>query len=802
MAVKKSQLYSTIWSLCDDLRGGVDPADYKYYILTLLFVKYLSDKAQNDRYTIFSVPKGAGFDDMLALRNKSGIGDGMNRVVQRLAEANRTLGDFTKVDFDNKDLGDPDNRVKKLTRMLNTINDKLDLTSNHAGGDDLLGDAYEYLMRKFAAEAGKNKGQFYTPAEVSRLLAIVCGIARDKRDRISLHDPTCGSGSLLLRAAEMTKAGNVIIAGQEFDPNTATLARMNMVLHGCETADVRDGDTLGSPYFTQGNQLKTFDYVVANPPFSQKNWLLGLKEAPAADRYRRFEWGEPPATCGDYAFLLHIIATMAPRTGRGACIMPHGVLTRGNSEAVLRKALVKSGYIKAIIGLPANLFYGTGIPACILVLDKGNAAQRKGIYMIEASKGFMKDGAKNRLRERDLRRIADAFDSLEDIPRFARMVPLAEIEANGYNLNLPRYIDTVEDDELQDIEAHLHGGIPMADVDKLEEYRGTFPQLLAGVFQASGKPGYAKAGMLPEQVHRAVLDSPEYAAFHACVAKTADAWLGAVTPALEKLKAGCVPAEVIASLQLSVLKAFENVPLFNKYAAYQKLMEYYDETLRDDLFIIRADGWKAEPYQVIEENKKGQKKEKGWTCDLLPPEVLRRTRFKDEAAEVDALAAQIDELSAAIDEIKDEQETDGGYFDKWDKVNKQNVNKRLKAIKGGDAREIAILQDFVQKLDALSAAKKAHKTRAAELDDALKAAYTGLKAKEICSLVVEDKWVFALRQMILAEVELLAHAFSSRVKELLERYQTTLPELQCRVDALQAKVYAHLKDMGFSLPKH
>jgi len=312
-------------------------------------------------------------------------------------------------------------------------------------------------MRHFATESGKSKGQFYTPAEVSRVITTVIGISpTNTKASTTAYDPTCDSGSLLLKVA--AQAGKKItLEGQEMDVITAGLARMNMILHDFPTANILSGYTLANPKFNDGPNLRAYDYVVANPPFSVKTWSTGVDIE--ADSYQRFGWGVPPAKQGDYAFLLHIIRSLKS-TGKGACILPHGVLFRGNAEAVIRSNLVRSGYLKGVIGLPANLFYGTGIPACILVLDKENATARKGIFMIDASKGFRKDGPKNRLREQDIHRIVDTFARQVEIPGYARMVPLAEISdpRNDFNLNLPRYIDSTEPEDLQDITAHLRGG--------------------------------------------------------------------------------------------------------------------------------------------------------------------------------------------------------------------------------------------------------------------------------------------------------------------------------------------------------
>jgi type I restriction enzyme M protein len=383
MAIKKSDLYSSLWQSCDELRGGMDASQYKDYVLVLLFVKYISDKYAGQPYAPITIPAGASFADMVALKGATDIGDQINKkILGPLAEANK-LSDMP--DFnDPAKLGDGKEKVERLTNLIAIFeNPALDFSQNRADGDDLLGDAYEYLMRHFATESGKSKGQFYTPAEVSRIMAQVLGIHNAQTtNNTTVYDPTCGSGSLLLKIGDEAKRGKgvkVTLYGQEKDNATAGLARMNMILHDYATAEVKQGNTLANPLFKDAEALKTFDYVVANPPFSDKRWSTGL--TPDADPYGRFDgYGIPPGKQGDYAYLLHILRSIKS-TGKGAVILPHGVLFRGNAEGAIRKNLIQRGVIKAIIGLPANLFYGTGIPACIIVLDKEGATARKGIFM-------------------------------------------------------------------------------------------------------------------------------------------------------------------------------------------------------------------------------------------------------------------------------------------------------------------------------------------------------------------------------------------------------------------------------------
>src|SRR6202165_581338 len=438
MAIKKSDLYSSIWASCDELRGGMDASQYKDYVLFMLFIKYISDKYGNsdDFAPPVTIPKGASFKDMIALKGKPDIGDKINtQIIQPLIDANARLArsDFPDFNDPNK-LGEGQAMVERLTNLVGIFQKpELDFSKNRAENDDILGDAYEYLMRHFATESGKSKGQFYTPAEVSRVIAKVIGISpTNTRASTTAYDPTCGSGSLVLKvAAEAGK--HITLEGQEKDVTTAGLARMNMILHDFPTANIVSGNTLAAPKFKDGENLRTYDYVVANPPFSDKTWSTGL--TPSHDPFQRFAWGVPPVKKGDYAYLLHIIRSMKS-TGKAACILPHGVLFRGSAEATIREQLVRSGLLKGIIGLPANLFYGTGIPACILVLDKENATARKSVFMIDASKGFIKDGNKNRLRERDIHKIVDNITRQSDVSRYARPVPFDEIAGARNDLNL------------------------------------------------------------------------------------------------------------------------------------------------------------------------------------------------------------------------------------------------------------------------------------------------------------------------------------------------------------------------------
>lgn len=671
MALKKSQLYSSLWASCDELRGGMDASQYKDYVLFMLFIKYISDKyADSDDFAPpVTIPPGASFKDMLEMRGKVNIGERINtEVIQPLIDSNSRLArsDFPDFNDPNK-LGEGQAMVDRLTNLINIFKSPaLDFSKNRADHDDILGDAYEYLMRHFAQESGKSKGQFYTPAEVSKVIARVIGIApQNTVASTTAYDPTCGSGSLLLKVA--SEAGkHITLEGQERDYTTAGLARMNMILHDFPTANILQGNTLSDPKFKDGERrLRTYDYVVANPPFSDKTWSTGI--TPSTDTYQRFEWGEPPAKQGDYAYLLHIIRSMKSN-GKGACILPHGVLFRGNAEAVIREQLVRSGILKGIIGLPANLFYGTGIPACILVLDKENAHARKGIFMIDASKGFIKDGNKNRLREQDIHKIVDTFRKQFDVPRYSRMVPFDEIAdpKNACNLNLPRYIDSTEPADLQDIDGHIRGGIPQRDIDELSAYWSILPTLREELFGSAGRPGYSRLRIPEGAVKSTILGHSEFESFKASVAVLFEGWKQSVTPLLKGFCKDSYPKELIVTIAEALLEAFTAAPLLDHYDVYQHLMDFWSETMQDDCYLVAADGWKAETRRILEEvktgKKKGEMKDKGWTCDLIPKPYIVARYFAREQARIDELQSQLDEVGAAIDELQEEHGGEEGIL--------------------------------------------------------------------------------------------------------------------------------------------
>lgn len=811
VALKKSDLYSSLWASCDQLRGGMDASQYKDYILTLLFVKYVSDKAKTDRNSLIDVPEGGSFDDMLKAKGDKEIGDRFNKIIAKLAETNGLRNVIDQADFNDEErLGKGKEMQDRLSKLVTIFND-LDFRGSRAEGDDLLGDAYEYLMRHFATESGKSKGQFYTPAEVSRILAKVVGINSQTRQDQTVYDPAAGSGSLLLKAAAEAPRG-MTIYGQEKDNATWALSKMNMILHGNEIAEIAKGDTITSPQFTNGSQLKTFDYVVMNPPFSVKSWSNGLE-----NEYDRFEYGRPPEKNGDYAFLLHALKSLKS-TGKGAIILPHGVLFRGNAEGVIRQRLLKQGFIKGVIGLPANLFYGTGIPACILIVDKENAQARTGVFMIDASKGFIKDGNKNRLRSQDLHKIVDTFNRQIETERYSRMVPMSEIAdpKNDYNLNIPRYIDSSAPEDLQDLNAHLNGGIPNVDLDALAPYWDAFPKLRDQLFK-SNRPGYSDLAIDVTEVQQTILDSAEFKEF-ASVARslTAD-WFASHRDTLVSIDENTNPTEFIETISDDLLERFKPVSLLDEYNVYEQLMTYWHDSMHDDVFLVMADGWKQaamprltindkerklteEPDLTVGTGKNAQK----YKMDLVPPSLIVAHYFAEEQARVDELNAQLEVASAAVIEHAEEHGIDEALLSEAtnDKgaYTKQLLITAVKEAKAThDNETLECANEALTLFNVEAAAKKAAKEAQANLDLMSLKKYGELTEDEVMSLVLDDKWRATLERCIAGEVEALTFDLVGRIQQLGKRYEETVDALEGELYSLQSRVARHLEVMGVRL---
>ena len=805
MAIKKSQLYSALWDGCDELRGGMDASQYKDYVLVVLFVKYISDKAKKDSDMLISVPEGCSFDDMVSLKGKTNIGEEMNKILEKLAEANGLTGVITNADFsDENKLGKGKDMVETVSKLIAVFQrEELDFSNNRAADDDLIGDAYEYLMKNFASESGKSKGQFYTPAEVSRIMAKVIGIGKDERQMISIYDPTCGSGSLLLRAKAEAKH-NVSIDGQEKDLSTIGMARMSMIIHGVDDAELRHGDTLNDPLHKENDTtLQTFDYVVANPPFSMKGWRKSAKEQ---DIFGRWGFGEgfapvPPPGCGDYAFLLHIIKSLKTQ-GHAACILPHGVLFRGGAEADIRKFLVRKHWISGIIGLPGNLFYGTGIPACIIIIDKEHAVASKGIFMIDAKEGFQKDGAKNRLREQDIKLIIDTWEVHEDVPHYAKFVPFAEIAANDYNLNIPRYVVPEDKEIRQDIYAHLYGGLPAHDVEEImAPLWEACPSLKDRLFHKEAN-GYYSLVPAADSISECVNSDTSYQVQNALYARVIEDWCSDVSAdMLSSVKEECEPKSLIERWSRMLLDgAKAGLKLVNPYNVYEILMNYWAEAMQDDCYMISRDGWKVS----LNETKKKSTFE-DLECDLLPVSVVVGKFFAANYEAILAKRAEIEQISVEIEGLPEENPDafDESIYEMLEKVNEANVKKAVAAQKKhsieADARMVEVWNQYLALCTRKKEASKEHSALVDALTEEVKKKYAAFTADGIRDLVINDKWLKEVRSRSEAENKRVCESISSQVLVLNERYAKPLPTINNEIAKLSAEVDGFLKEMGIKL---
>ncbi|WRB28774.1 type I restriction-modification system subunit M [Helicobacter pylori] len=810
MAIKKSELYSSLWAGADSLRGGMDASEYKNYVLNLLFLKYISDKAKNNNFSEIEVPQGCFYEDILALEGDKEIGDKLNKIIAKIAERNDLKGVIDSVDFnDNTKLGEGKAMMDTLSNLVKIFAD-LSLGAHGALDDDLLGDAYEYLMRHFASESGKSKGQFYTPSEVSLLLSLLLGIDENTRQDKSIYDPTCGSGSLLLKASSLAGKKGLTIYGQEKDISTTALCKMNMILHNSATADIAKGgsSTLSNPLFIKNNMLQTFDYVVANPPFSLKNWTDGLSIDPKSkqvinDSFNRFEDGTPPEKNGDFAFLLHIIKSLNP-TGKGAVILPHGVLFRGNAEGVIRKNLLTKGYIKGVIGLAPNLFYGTSIPACVIVLDKENAHARKGVFMIDASKDFKKDGNKNRLRDQDVQKMIDTFNAYKEIPYYSKMVSLEEISANDYNLNIPRYIASKQELE-KDLFALINSPsyLPKNEIKAYDPYFKVFKELKNTLFKKSDKEGYYALKTECENIKELITQSLEYQTFHASVLNAFDRLELFTT--FNDLEPGFNPKTLIESVCQKVLKEFEKVGILDKYGVYQLFKDYYNEVLQDDWFLISFNGFESAKElrkltPLKDKNKKANYLEwpdfviqkTYYKSDLIPKNLIKQRFFEKETKELEELENALNEKEALLDEFIEEHSNEEGLFDGL-KINESVLKKELK--NATDLEDKEILKTALEWLEAKNKALKMKNKAYEELELKAFHQYKNLKINEIKDLIIKDKWLNSLKNALENKIQKRINAFASALNEIISSYSNSLLELDKEVKESESKVLEHLKDL-------
>lgn len=873
MALKKSEIYSTLTKCANKLRSnsGIGAESFKNYVLIILFLKYVSDKVKSGDNTVLEIPDGCYFEDIIALKGKKNIGDSLNKIIERISEANglQDIINLSDHDFCDKKLGNSDDSSKLISELIAAFQDDgLDFSHNRAADDDLIGDAYEYLMRNFASLAGKDKGQFYTPTEISRLMALLIGIDKDDRPLVSAYDPTCGSGSLLLRVRAAAKH-NVSLDGQDIDPANIELSYMNMVIHGCETPNILQGDTLNSPKHVINGKLRTYDYVVSNPKFSLHNWMLTAKDN---DEYGRWnsDMGVPPQQYGDFAFLLHCVKSLKPG-GKCAIILPNGVLTRGGDEEKLRKWLIEQRLLSGIIAFPANAFYGTSIAGNVLVLE--NHRVQDGVFFIDASElGYKDADSKIRLREQDIKRVIDVWKLRKDEPHFAHLstfelsqqegeeTPMYEIQRNGFNLNMSRYVVPKDKEIHQNIDGHLHGGIPAHDIDRLQQYWDICPSLRSALFKPF-REGFFSLAIGKQKVSETIRNEKSFKAQEQVFKDTINQWCNLTKPLMLAVGKENKPKYEIAQWGQSILDTFlKCYSLVDAYDVYDQLLGYYNETLQDDLFMISRDGWIP---RLIEPTKKNPK----WTdlsCDLLPVELAVKVFLGELKQKFDTKTSLLAEVQEQINTLVDEDE---GYLNDamfYGKRNEKNIRTKLERCSAHRLtdEEVAFLDNLSPYLEK---SNKANKEKIAELrtpfnylfedgqaitkkvvqklktnsdnweysteeqrnlwqqfldllekEKSLKAEIKVLDAqlyKEIVrvyseltenenkarDIIVSEKWLYDIATKVMDEMQTAMHRIVTEVNDMHSRYEFTLGELSQSFCEKENAVLNHLKKMGFEL---
>lgn len=824
MAVKKSELYSLLWDACNKLRGGVEPSRYKDYVLVLLFFKYVSDRYKGQRFAEFTVNEGASFDDLIAAKGKSDVGERVDKIIQKFLEENRLQGSLPDVSFNNPDeLGFGKELVDKVSGLIAIFqNPAIDFKSNRASGDDIIGDAYEYFMMKFAQESGKSKGQFYTPSEVSRIIARLIGIADIKQEtgkKWTLHDPAAGSGSLLIRAADEAPTDEngdsiVTIFGQEKYPDTAGLAKMNFILHNKGTGEIKSGNTLSNPAYTDDfGGLKKFDFIVMNPPFSDKDWTDGIKSS--EDKFKRFDgYGIPPEKSGDYAWFLHVLKALDSNHGKAGIILPHGVLFRGNSEENIRKAVLDKRYIKGIVGLPANLFYGTGIPASIIIIDKEDSHKREGIFMIDASNAFKKDGNKNRLREQDIEKIVQTFINKEKIEGYSRFITYKEIsEENEGNLNVPRYIQKIDDTLPQNIASHLKGGIPEVDINSIEKLWKISPKLKQDIFICvDDVHSVYNLAIEPDEIESVISEDENIKneKENEC-GELFGTWSNAVKDTLLNINANTDPKELIRNIGIGILKNFESAQLIENYDVYDFLLNYWNEELQDDIYVIKASGYEAgREIEYVYAQKKAKdengeeikvddtSKMKSFDGALISREIIEHEYFENDLLALNELIEKVTLLESELDEMREEESGEEGLLvnavnEKGDGIPKANLNTQIKELES--KKTSPVMKDITKLIELFDVGNTSEMEKIVKANSELKAYEIRNKNGSFGKAKLRTALKEAIENAVMPEVyadeyhALLAYQTKMKEKEEADK---AIKESQKALDDLTLAKYSEL----------
>ena len=837
--MNKQQLAARIWASANEMRSKIEASEYKDYILGFIFYKFLSEKeeawlreqgfdddsmpmvTEEDPEVVEFVRKNIGYfiayEDLYSTWLAKGPDFDVADVTEALSAFSRLVNPDHRHVFDRifetletglSKLGDTSGaRTKAISGLLHLIRD---IPMDGRQGYDVLGYIYEYLIDKFAQNAGKKAGEFYTPHEVSVLMSeIIAGHLKD-RNEIQIYDPTSGSGSLLINIGQAVarrtgNAGRIRYYAQELKENTYNLTRMNLVMRGIlpDNITTRNGDTLEDdwPWFEEGHP-ETYeplfvDAVVSNPPYSQR-W-----DPEGKDVDPRFSgFGVAPKSKADYAFLLHDLYHLQP-DGIMCIVLPHGVLFRGGEEGQIRRNLVENDKIDAIIGLPANIFFGTGIPTIVMVLRK--ARDRDDILVIDASRGFVKEGKNNRLRASDIRRIVDAYDARKDVERFCRAVPIDEVRANDYNLNIPRYVDSSERPEGWDIYATMFGGIPTYEVDALGEYWDAFPGLRDELFE---QVNAASSRLRQRDVAAAVEGSPSVAAWRGLFASRLGdlgAWLyDELVDELSLVRRDSEEPRLTAEL----FGRLEGVPLVDRYDAYQVLDDEWQQ-ISQDLEVLQTEGFDAvrrvDPRMVMKKQRGHDVEvQDGWAGHVLPLDLVQRELLADEAAKVAAMEARLPQIASEVSEVlegmTDEERSDAGEAvneagDAFVPAKVKAVAKALRKELGPEARTEGSLPgrlDAVAMLiDEERTLRRSLKDARAALDERAKEAIEGLDDDQ-ARLLLSAKWIDPLVSRLSSMPDEAIGSLVDTLAALSDKYATTYADIDAQIQSAEAELVSML----------
>ena len=823
--MNKQQLANRIWESANKMRSKIEANEYKDYILGFIFYKYLSDKevkfliendytdellptvTEDDDETVRWVQQNLGYfisyNNLFSTWISIGRDFDVSNVTDALSAFNRNISSSHKKVFEKifqtletglSKLGDSSGaRTKAISGLLQLIKD---IPMDGKQDYDVLGFIYEYLIEKFAANAGKKAGEFYTPHEVSLLMSEIVANHLKGKNEIEIYDSTSGSGSLLINIGKsvskyMQNSDNIKYYAQELKENTYNLTRMNLVMRGINPSNIttRCADTLEEdwPFFDENDPVNTYetlyvDAVVSNPPYSQA-WDPSNKESDA--RYSRF--GLAPKGKADYAFLLHDLFHIKP-DGIMTIVLPHGVLFRGGEEGEIRKNLIENNHIDAIIGLPANIFFGTGIPTIIMVLKQKR--ENTDVLIIDASKGFIKEGKNNKLRASDIKRISDAVAARADYPKFSRVVTQDEIRKNDYNLNIPRYVDSSESAESWDIYASMFGGIPKSEIDELYEYWKAFPNLKQTLFNDNGTPYLTLAA---NDIKSQIKNHADVIEFEKAFGDTFANFSDFLKDELLSKMTTLAITKTEDDLSENIFDRLKNIPLIDRYEAYQILDDNWSG-ISVDLEIIQTEGFEAakkvDPKLIIKKkNGRDEEIQDGWTGHVIPFELVGETLLSDDYA---ALAADENRLSEIPSEYEDllesltEEEKESDILNEsGDSFVAKEVTKKLKALKNEEkttetAKFIEKLKTYEKLAKEEKELKSSIKKKSAELQKKIKITIENLSDEQVYMLL-EKKWIEPLIEGLKGLPDTLVDTLVSKISALQTKYDTTLDEIEAQI---------------------